>query len=57
MAHVKICPSLIPAVDTRVLCATVLDSVEKFYQNPENQRRFEEWKCKKEEKTECLKSS
>jgi hypothetical protein len=56
MAHVKICPNLIPAVDARVLCATVLDSVEKFYQNPENQRRFEQWKREKEEKTKCLKS-
>ena len=56
MAHVKICPNLIPAVDARVRCATVLDSVEKFYQNPENQRRFEQWKREKEEKTKCLKS-
>ena len=56
MAHVKICPNSIPAVDARVLCATVLDSVEKFYQNPENQRRFEQWKREKEEKTKCLKS-
>ena len=56
MAHVKICPNLIPAVDARVLCATVLDSVEQFYRNPENQRRFEQWKREKEEKTKCLKS-
>lgn len=56
MAHVKICPSKISAVDTRVLCATVLDSVEEYYQNPENQRRFDEWKRVKEEKKQCLKS-
>ncbi len=56
MAHVKICPSKIPAVDVRVLCATVLDSVEAFYQNPENQRRFEQWKREKEEKVQCSKS-
>lgn len=56
MAHVKICPSKIPAVDVRVLCATVLDSVEAFYRNPENQRRFEQWKREKEEKVQCSKS-
>ncbi len=56
MAHVKICPPEIPAVELRVLCATVLDSVEQFYRNPENQRRFEQWKREKEEKTKCLKS-
>ena len=50
MAHVKICPTLIPAVDMRVLCATVLDSVEEFYANPENQRRFNQWKREQEEK-------
>ena len=49
MANVKICPSLIPAVDLRVLCDTILDSAQKFYEDPENQRQFEEWKRKKEE--------
>ena len=49
MAHVKICPSQIPAVELRVLCQTLLESVEAFYQDPENQRRFEEWKREKEE--------
>ncbi len=56
MAHVKICPTSIPAVESRVLCATVLDSVKTFYQNPENQRQFEKWKREKEEKAKCLKS-
>ncbi len=48
MAHVKICPSMIPAVELRVLCATVLDAAEAFYREPENQRQFEEWKKSKE---------
>ena len=56
MAHVKICPPKIPAVEVRVLCATVLDSVSAFYQDPENQRRFEQWKREKEVKEKCLKS-
>lgn len=55
MAHVKVCPDRIPAVDLRVLCATVLDSVEAFYANPDNQRQFEQWKCEQEEKGKCLK--
>ena len=54
MAHVKICPSMVSAVDVRVLCATVLDSVEEYYRNPENQRRFDAWKREKEEKEKCL---
>ena len=49
MARVKICPHKIPAVDLRVLCSTVLDSVKKFYEDPEHQRQFEEWKRNKEE--------
>ena len=56
MAHVTISPQTIPAVDMRVLCATLLDSVERFYQDPENQRRFELWKRDKEEKNKCSRS-
>lgn len=56
MAHVKICPSAISAVDKRVLCATVLESVEAYFQNPNHQRQFDTWKREKEEKEQCLKS-
>lgn len=56
MAHVTICPSKIPAVELRVLCATVLDAVKDFYSNPENQRRFNAWKREKEETERCLRS-
>lgn len=56
MAHVKICPTMISAVDMRALCATVTDSVQAFYKDPENQRRYEKWKCKKEENKTCLRS-
>ena len=51
MAHVKICPNKLPAVELRVLCATVLDAVEAFFQDPENQRQFEKWKKEKEGKS------
>ena len=56
MAHVKICPTKIPAAELRVLCATVLDAVKDYYSDPENQRRFEQWKHEKEEKEKCLRS-
>ena len=56
MAHVKICPSAISAVDKRVLCATVLESVEAYFQNPNHQRQFDTWKREKDEKEQCLKS-
>lgn len=55
MAHVKICPSKVPAVELRVLCATVLDAVTAFYRDPENQRQFEEWQKSKEVNAQCLK--
>ena len=54
MAHVKICPTKIPAVELRVLCATVLDAVKEFYRDPENQRQFEEWKKEKDVNEKCL---
>ena len=32
---------------TRQLARAILDECEKFYSNPENVKRFEEWKAKK----------
>ena len=49
MTHVAICPSDIPAVELRALCATVLEAVKEFYSDPENQRQFDTWKREKEE--------
>ena len=43
MARVKICFSEIPEADRRALCDTVLDSVKRFYEDPENQKKFEDW--------------
>ena len=50
MAHVKICPSKIPASELRVLGSTVYEAMKRFYADPENQRKFEEWKKKEDEK-------
>ena len=38
----------IPAADMRVLCATLLDAVRRFYEDPENQRQFEAWLIEEE---------
>lgn len=40
--------SKIPAADMRLLSSTVLDAVKRFYDNPENRRRFEAWKKERE---------
>jgi hypothetical protein len=35
--------SKISAVDVRMLGSTTLDAVRRFYDDPENQRQFDEW--------------
>ena len=44
---VKITPSLIPGTEKQLLCATFLEAVIRFYENPENMRAFEAWRRKK----------
>ena len=34
----------IPEVDTLILSAATIRAVERFFQDPANQRDFEEWK-------------
>lgn len=36
--------SLIPRVKMNNLCRAILAATERFYQDPENVRRFEQWK-------------
>ena len=36
--------SLVPAVDRRNIAATFLEAVKRFYADPENERKFQEWK-------------
>lgn len=40
--HIDI--SQIPKIEMDLLCATILEAAQKFYEDPENRRRFEEWK-------------
>lgn len=44
---IRIDTSRIPAVEVQILSATFLDAVQRFYENPDNIRRFEEWRNKR----------
>ena len=44
---VRIDTSQIPAVEVQILSATFLDAVQRFYENPDNIRRFEAWRNKR----------
>ena len=44
---VKINPNLIPSMEKQLLCATFLEAVIRFYENPENMRAFERWRAEK----------
>jgi hypothetical protein len=46
---VKIDCSKISKTDRRLLAITFYDAVTKFYDNPENKRRFDEWSAKRAE--------
>lgn len=39
----------IPPYQIRLLCKTILEACQKFYSNPENIKKYEEWKRSKEE--------
>ena len=40
---VRINPNLIPSLEKQLLCATFLEAVIRFYEDPENMRSFERW--------------
>ena len=44
---VKINPNLIPSMEKQLLCATFLEAVIRFYENPDNMRAFERWRAEK----------
>lgn len=46
---VRIDPNLIPSVEKTLLCATFLEAVIRFYQDPDNLKAFEEWRTEKGE--------
>ena len=44
---VKINPNLIPSLEKQLLCATFLEAVIRFYEDPENMSAFERWRVEK----------
>lgn len=42
----------IPQVDVTNLSRTTLSAVERFYEDPQNIRRFEEWQKRRREKAD-----
>ena len=40
---IRINPQEIPRTEQKILCATFLDAVLRFYENPENMAAFEKW--------------
>ena len=44
---VRINPNLIPSMEKQLLCATFLEAVIRFYENPDNMRAFERWRAEK----------
>lgn len=46
--------SRIPAADVRLLCVTLLDAVQTFFEDPNNQRQYEEWLLAEEKQKEAF---
>ena len=44
---VRVIPTLIPSIEKQLLCATFLEAVIRFYEDPENMRSFERWRNEK----------
>lgn len=51
MANIPIwiVPEIIPRVDQKILCATFLEAVVRFYEVSENRESFEQWRTGKGE--------
>ena len=49
VSDVRIDPKEIPNMEMKLLCATILDAVIRFYKEPENMAAFEMWQAGKGE--------
>ena len=47
VSDVRIDPKEIPDMEMKLLCATILDAVIRFYKEPENMGAFEKWQAGK----------
>lgn len=45
----KIKTEELSGIEKRILCARFYESIKAFYEDPENQRRFEEWQARKKQ--------
>lgn len=54
---VRIIPKTIPSMEKKILCATFLDAVILFYQDPENEHAFKKWYAEKGEEIYGSKNS
>ena len=48
---VRIRPNSIPSMEKKLLCATFLEAVISFYEDPENEKSFKKWCAEKGEST------
>lgn len=44
---VRVIPKTIPHMEQKLLCATFLEAILRFYENPENMAAFEVWCAEK----------
>lgn len=54
---VRIDPKSIPNIEKKLLCATFLEAVIRFYKDPNNELDFEKWCTEKGEKVYGSKNS
>lgn len=48
--QIRIVSTKIPKHNVEVLASRVYDACKKFYEDPENMRKFEEWKKERDSK-------
>ena len=51
---IKIHTEQIKGVELRNLCSTFLDAILQFYEDPDNRRKFQEWKVQREHGTQNI---
>ena len=49
VSYVRIDPKEIPNMEMKLLCATILDAVIRFYEEPKNMAAFQKWHAEKGE--------
>ena len=49
VSHVRIDPKEIPPMEMKLLCATILNAVIRFYEAPDNMAAFLRWHAEKGE--------